>query len=59
MELNASVLLILIKSKIAAVPTHVPLEALYLVVGGLIVPPKENTVCTAAILDFFRHVINA
>ena len=21
-------------------------------VGGLIVPPKENTVCTAAILDF-------
>ena len=45
--------------KIAAVPTHVPLEALYLVVGGLIVPPKENAVCTAAILDFFRHVINA
>ena len=39
------------KSKIAAVPTHVPLEALYLVVGGLIVPPKENAVCTAAILD--------
>ena len=34
-------------------PTHVPLEALYLVVGGLIVPPKENAVCTAAILDFF------
>ena len=33
-------------SKIAAVPTHVPLEALYLVVGGLIVPPKENAVCT-------------
>ena len=33
-------------------PTHVPLEALYLVVGGLIVPPKENAVCTAAILDF-------
>ena len=46
------------KSKIAAVPTHVPLEALYLVVGGLIVPPKENAVCTAAILDFLschRH----
>ena len=41
------------KSKIAAVPTHVPLEALYLVVVGLIVPPKENAVCTAAILDFF------
>ena len=43
--------------KIAAVPTHVPLEALYLVIGGLIVPPKEN-VCTAAILDFLssdRH----
>ena len=40
-------------------PTHVPLEALYLVGGGLIVPPKENAVCTAAILDFFRHVINA
>ena len=34
-------------------PTHVPLEALYFVVGGLIVPPKENAVCTAAILDFF------
>ena len=33
-------------------PTHVPLKALYLVVGGLIVPPKENAVCTAAILDF-------
>ena len=32
---------------------HVPLEALYFVVGGLIVPPKENAVCTAAILDFF------
>ena len=32
-------------------PTHVPLEALYLFVGRLIVPPKEN-VCTAAILDF-------
>ena len=31
---------------------HVPLEALYLVVGGLIVPPKGNAVCTAAILDF-------
>ena len=31
---------------------HVPLEALYLVVGGLIVPPKRNAVCTAAILDF-------
>ena len=31
---------------------HVPLEALYFVVGGLIVPPKENDVCTAAILDF-------
>ena len=37
----------------AAVPTHVPLEALYLLVGGLIVPPKENAVCTVAILDFF------
>ena len=32
--------------KIAAVPTHVPLEAQYLVVGGLIVPAKENAVCT-------------
>ena len=42
------------KSEIAAVPTHVPLEALYLVVGGLIVPPKENAVCTAAILDFLK-----
>ena len=40
------------KSKIAAVPTHVPLEALYLVVGGLIVPRKENAVCTVTILDF-------
>ena len=40
------------KSKIAAVPTHVPLEALYLVVGGLIVPLKENAVCTVPILDF-------
>ena len=30
---------------------HVPLEALYLVVGGLIVPPKGNAACTAAILD--------
>ena len=39
------------KSKIAAVPAHVPLEALYLVVGGLIVPSKGNAVCTAAILD--------
>ena len=29
------------------------MEALFLVVGGLIVPPKENAVCTAAILDFF------
>ena len=29
------------KSKIAAVTTHVPLEALSLVVGGLIVPQKE------------------
>ena len=28
------------------------LEALYFVVGGLIVPPKENAVCTVAILDF-------
>ena len=52
-------IIIIKKSKIAAVPKHVPLEALYLVVGGLIVPPKENAVCTAAILDFFRHVINA
>ena len=33
-------------------PTHVPLKALYLVVGGLIVPTKENAVFTAAILDF-------
>ena len=40
------------RSKIAAVPTHVPLEALYFVVGGFIVPPKENAGCTAAILDF-------
>ena len=40
------------KSKIAAVPTHVPLEALYLVVDGLIVSPKENAFSTAAILDF-------
>ena len=41
-----------INPKIAAVATHVPLEALYLVVGGLIVLPKDNAVCTAAILDF-------
>ena len=37
---------------------HVPLEALYLVVGGLIVRTKENAVYTAAILDFLschRH----
>ena len=40
------------KSKIAAVPTHVPLEALYLIVLGLILPPKEHAVCKAAILDF-------
>ena len=40
------------KKKIAAVPTHVPLEALYFVCGLLIVPSKENVVCTAAILDF-------
>ena len=33
-------------------PTHFPLEGLYLVVGGLIVPPKGNAACTAAILDF-------
>ena len=45
------------KSKIAAVPTHVPLKALYLVVGGLIVPPKENAICTAAILDFCHVII--
>ena len=32
---------------------HVPLEALYFRVGGLIVPPKENPVCKAAMLDFF------
>ena len=32
---------------------HVPLEALFLVVGGFIVPPIENAVCTAAILDSF------
>ena len=38
---------------------HVLLEALFFVVGGLIVPPKENAVCTAAILDFFCHIINA
>ena len=25
----------------------------FLVVGGFIVPPKENAVCTAATLDFF------
>ena len=31
---------------------HVPFEALYFLVVGLIVPPKENAVCTAAILDF-------
>ena len=31
---------------------HVPLEALYLVVGGVKVPPKENLVSTVAILDF-------
>ena len=47
------------KSKIAAVPTQVPLKALYLVGGGLIVPPNENAVCTAAILDFLsRHLHN-
>ena len=45
------------KSKIAAVPTHVPLKALYLVGGGLIVPPNENAVCTAAILDFCQVII--
>ena len=28
-------------------------EAQFLLVGGLIVPPKENAVGTAAILDFF------
>ena len=33
--------------------THVPLEALYLVVFRLIVLPKENAVCTAAIFNFF------
>ena len=33
-------------------PTNVPLKALYLVGGGLIVHPNENAVCTAAILDF-------
>ena len=32
---------------------HVPLEAPFLVVGGLIVPPKENAHCTAAIFDIF------
>ena len=32
---------------------HVPLEALYLVVGGLIVPPKGNAVCTAVNFGFF------
>ena len=36
-------------------PTYVPLEALYLVVGGLIVPPKENAVCKAAILYLSCH----
>ena len=47
------------KSKIAAVPTQVPLKALYLVGGGLIVPPNENAVCTAAILDFLSsHLHN-
>ena len=40
------------KSKIAACDDAFPLEALYLVVGGLIVPPKGNAACTAAILDF-------
>ena len=40
------------KSKIAACADAFPLEALYLVVGGLIVPPKGNAACTAAILDF-------
>ena len=34
-------------------PTHIPLEALYLVVGGLIVPPKRKCCLHAAILDFF------
>ena len=48
-------ILILKNPKIAAVPTQVPLEALYLVVGGFIVPPKENAVCTAAILSCHHH----
>ena len=32
--------------------SYVPLEALHLVVGRLIVPPKENAVGNAANLDF-------
>ena len=45
-------IIFILKSKIAACADAFPLEALYLVVGGLIVPPKGNAVCTAAILDF-------
>ena len=34
-------------------PTHVPLEALYLLVIGLIVPPKENVVAQLQFCTFF------
>ena len=40
-------------SKLQLCRQHVPLEALYLVVGGLIVPPKEMLSPKHAILDFF------
>ena len=36
---------------------HVPLEALYLVVGGLIVPPKENVVCQLQFWIFYHVTI--
>ena len=42
-----------INPKLQLCRKHVPLEALSLVVCGLIVPPKENAVCTASMLEFF------
>ena len=41
-----------LKSKNAAVPTACSFGGTIFVVGGLIVPPKEDDVCKAAILDF-------
>ena len=45
------------KSRSQLCRQHLPLEALYLVVGGLIVPPQENAAGTAAILDFCHVII--